>query len=130
MILLNKMDLCPEVASRFAEVEKSTLGVRVCGISALTGDGIETLSPDLCKGETVVLLGSSGVGKSNLTNRLLGAEAQAVRAVRGEDSRLRHTTTAGSSFFCLRVRCSSILPACGNCSCGMRPKVCSRPLAT
>jgi ribosome biogenesis GTPase len=94
VILLNKMDLCPEVASRIAEVEKSTLGVRVCAISALTGDGIETLSPDLCKGETVVLLGSSGAGKSSLTNRLLGAEAQAVRAVRGEDSRGRHTTTA------------------------------------
>jgi ribosome biogenesis GTPase / thiamine phosphate phosphatase len=98
VILLNKVDLCPVTASRIAEVEKSASGVRVCAISALTGDGIEILSPDLCTGETVVLLGSSGVGKSSLTNRLLGAETQAVRAVRAEDSRGRHTTTARQLF--------------------------------
>jgi ribosome biogenesis GTPase / thiamine phosphate phosphatase len=52
----------------------------------------------LSTGETVVLLGSSGVGESSLTNRLLGAETQAVRAVRAGDSRGRHTTTARQLF--------------------------------
>jgi ribosome biogenesis GTPase len=47
-------------------------------------------------GQTLVMLGSSGAGKSTLTNTLLGQAVQATRAVRHDDSRGRHTTTARS----------------------------------
>jgi ribosome biogenesis GTPase len=56
--------------------------------------GLEALEPWLRPGRTVALLGSSGAGKSTLTNTLLGRPTQATGAVRADDSRGRHTTTA------------------------------------
>jgi ribosome biogenesis GTPase len=93
VILLNKTDLCDDVAARQAEVEAAAPGVPVCTLAAKKGEGLETLSPWLVKGRTVALLGSSGVGKSTLVNRLLGEERQRTRAVRESDQRGRHTTT-------------------------------------
>jgi ribosome biogenesis GTPase len=54
---------------------------------------MEALAPWLVPGRTVALLGSSGVGKSTIVNRLLGREKQKVREVRESDARGRHTTT-------------------------------------
>jgi ribosome biogenesis GTPase len=65
----------------------------VVRVSATTGVGFETLTPFLVAGRTVALLGSSGVGKSTIINRLLGRQAQAVREVREGDDRGRHATT-------------------------------------
>jgi ribosome biogenesis GTPase len=65
----------------------------VHAISSKVGSGIEELSPYLQPGRTVALLGSSGVGKSTLINRLVGRERQLTRDVREKDSRGRHTTT-------------------------------------
>jgi ribosome biogenesis GTPase len=48
----------------------------------------------LVRGRTVVLLGSSGAGKSTIANGLLGDERLATNAVRASDSRGRHTTTS------------------------------------
>ena len=62
-------------------------------IAAKPGEGLEALSPWLVPGRTVALLGSSGVGKSTLVNRLLGREKQKTREVREADQRGRHTTT-------------------------------------
>jgi ribosome biogenesis GTPase len=62
-------------------------------MSAVTKDGLDDLLPHLAPGRTFALVGMSGVGKSTLVNRLLGVEAQAVRAVRDSDGRGRHTTT-------------------------------------
>ena len=61
--------------------------------SAKAGEGLEALMPWLTPGRTVALLGSSGVGKSTLVNRLLGREKQKTREVRAADQRGRHTTT-------------------------------------
>jgi ribosome biogenesis GTPase len=93
VVLLNKADVCPDAASRLAEVEAAAAGVAVHLVSAASGDGVEALAPYLAAGETAAFLGSSGVGKSTLINRLLGHTAQKVSEVRVSDSRGRHTTT-------------------------------------
>ncbi len=93
VILLNKADLCDEVEARRAEIEAVAPGVPVRVIAAKPGEGLETLEPWLKRGRTVVLLGSSGVGKSTLVNRLLGEERLRTREVRESDQRGRHTTT-------------------------------------
>jgi ribosome biogenesis GTPase / thiamine phosphate phosphatase len=93
IVLLNKADKCDEVSARAAEVERIALGTPVFALSAQTGQGLEALASFLTAGQTIVLLGSSGVGKSTLVNRWLGRGLQAVRPVREKDSRGRHTTT-------------------------------------
>jgi ribosome biogenesis GTPase len=92
-VLLNKADLCEDLAARRAEIEAVAPGVPVLAIAAKPGEGLESLAPWLSPGRTVALLGSSGVGKSTLVNRLLGREKQKTREVREGDQRGRHTTT-------------------------------------
>ncbi len=99
VILLNKMDLCENVESYAAEIERTAIGVPVNPISAAAGEGMNEVESHLREGETAVLLGSSGVGKSTLVNRLLGWNSQHVHEVRDHDSRGRHTTTARHLFF-------------------------------
>lgn len=98
IVVLNKADDCADVHARVAEVESIAAGVRVFPMSARTGDGVDALDGFLAAGQTIVLLGSSGVGKSTLVNRLLRRDAQAVQAVRASDSRGRHTTTSRELF--------------------------------
>ncbi len=69
------------------------IGVDVHAVSALTADGVDALGEYLRPGVTVGFVGSSGVGKSTLLNRLLGRAVQATAGVRAHDSRGRHTTT-------------------------------------
>ena len=93
VVVLNKVDLCEDVADRVAEVGDVAVGVPIHAISALQGDGVDALDSYFAAGKTVALLGSSGVGKSTLINRLLGADVLATQPVRDHDSRGRHTTT-------------------------------------
>jgi ribosome biogenesis GTPase len=93
VVLLNKADLCEDLAARRREIERVAPGVPVLVIAAKPGEGLEALMPWLTPGRTVALLGSSGVGKSTLVNRLLGREKQKTREVRAADQRGRHTTT-------------------------------------
>ncbi len=93
VVLLNKADLCEDADGRRAEVEAVAPGVPVLVLAAKEGTGLEALSPWLERGKTVALLGSSGVGKSTIVNRLLGEERQRTREVRSSDQRGRHTTT-------------------------------------
>jgi ribosome biogenesis GTPase / thiamine phosphate phosphatase len=92
VVVLNKSDLCAETEDRLEEVRRLAADVPVVAISAETGAGLAGIDPFLGRGRTVALLGSSGVGKSTLVNRLLGRARQAVGAVRGHDQRGRHTT--------------------------------------
>ena len=93
VVLLNKTDLCEDLALRRAEIEAVAPGTPVLPIAAKPGEGLEALMSWLTPGRTVALLGSSGVGKSTLVNRLLGREKQKTREVRAADQRGRHTTT-------------------------------------
>ena len=93
VVVLNKADLAHDLESRLAEVAAVAPGAAVVPLSALGGQGLETLEPWLRPGRTVALLGSSGVGKSTLVNALLGEARQETGGVREDDSRGRHTTT-------------------------------------
>ncbi|QSQ18934.1 ribosome small subunit-dependent GTPase A [Pyxidicoccus parkwayensis] len=93
VVVLSKTDLLDDVEGRVQEVEALAPGVPVLALSAHTGDGVDALLAWLPAGKTGALLGSSGVGKSTLVNRLLGEERLATQAVREDDSRGRHTTT-------------------------------------
>jgi ribosome biogenesis GTPase / thiamine phosphate phosphatase len=97
-IVLNKADDCDDLAAHVAATERIAIGVPVLALSARTGQGMEVLEALLSPGKTIVLLGSSGVGKSTLVNRLLKEERQAVRPTRDSDSKGRHTTTARQLF--------------------------------
>ena len=67
-------------------------------VSAEHGVGFEELERELLPGTTAVLVGSSGVGKSSIINRMLGNDVQTVSAVREHDTRGRHTTTGRELF--------------------------------
>jgi len=92
-VILNKADLCADPEGRRREIEALAAGAPVHVASAATGQGLAELRSYLATGRTVALLGSSGVGKSTLINRLLGREAQRTTEVRASDARGRHTTT-------------------------------------
>lgn len=98
VIVLNKADICQTPREKIEAMEKVTMGLSVCAVSAKTGMGFDELEKYLARGQTVVLLGSSGVGKSTIVNRLLGRAIQEVQEVRQSDSRGRHTTTAREMF--------------------------------
>jgi ribosome biogenesis GTPase len=93
VVVLNKLDCCDDPERCLLEAEAVAMGVPVHRVSALTGQGCGALWDYLGPGRTVGLLGSSGVGKSTLINRLLGREAQKTGDVREGDDRGRHTTT-------------------------------------
>jgi ribosome biogenesis GTPase / thiamine phosphate phosphatase len=97
-IVLNKADECNDVGAHVAATERVAIGAPVLALSARTGQGMEALEALVLPGQTIVLLGSSGVGKSTLVNRLLQEEKQATRPTRDADSKGRHTTTARQLF--------------------------------
>ncbi len=96
IILLTKSDLSPDSAQQITEVQKSLPNVHAEAINCLDPEIVKTLSPWLSQGQTITLLGSSGVGKSTLTNVLFGADIQTTHEIRINDSKGRHTTTTRS----------------------------------
>lgn len=93
VILLTKADLTGDIAERIGAVREIAAGADVFPVSVVSGYGLEQLRSYLIPGQTVVFLGSSGVGKSSLVNALFGGELMTVNGIREDDSRGRHTTT-------------------------------------
>lgn len=92
VVVLTKADLCPDVELQL-EICRAVAGfVPVYAVSVVDGAGMEQLAPYFAQGNTVVALGSSGVGKSSLVNALFGQEIMKVAAIREDDARGRHTT--------------------------------------
>ena len=94
VVVLNKADLCDDPVAAAESVRARLPAIDVVALSALENEGVEALAPYLRPAQTVALLGSSGVGKSTLVNRLLGAEALRVGAISDADGKGRHTTTS------------------------------------
>lgn len=92
VVLLTKSDTCADPAPAVEAIHAVAPAVPVHVLSSVTGQGLDALDAYFEGNRTAVLLGSSGVGKSTLLNRLLGAEVQAVGEVR-DDGKGRHTTT-------------------------------------
>ncbi|GAA0724868.1 ribosome small subunit-dependent GTPase A [Dokdonella soli] len=93
VLVLTKADKATDAKTALAELHRRIPGVAMFAINAKSADSVAPLLAWLGPGHTAVLVGSSGVGKSTLTNTLLGQERQATKAVREHDSRGRHTTT-------------------------------------
>ena len=91
IILLSKSDLA-DAEPAIKEVSVIARDVPIFALSSITGNGIEIIRHYLKDHKTGVLLGSSGVGKSTLINRLLGEERLATQSVRDDDDKGRHTT--------------------------------------
>ena len=93
VVVLNKVDIALDLARAVAEVHNIAAGTRVVVTSAVDGTGVDELQAFLEPGTTACLLGSSGVGKSTLTNAILGEERQVTKELREDDSKGRHTTS-------------------------------------
>ena len=93
VVVLTKTDLVERFDEQLLRASEAAAGVDVFAVSAKTGYGIERLCRYLAPGNTVVLLGSSGVGKSSFVNALAGEERMAVKTIREDDAKGRHTTT-------------------------------------
>ena len=93
VVALTKVDAGVDATQEISDIQETT-GLAVVPLSARDGLGLESLRQRMPAGSSTALVGSSGVGKSTLTNALLGEEAQATREVRASDDRGRHTTTA------------------------------------
>jgi ribosome biogenesis GTPase / thiamine phosphate phosphatase len=98
VVVLNKLDLSPDPDGDRRAVEAIAAGVPCVATSAASGAGVDELLAHLPVGVTGAMVGPSGVGKSSLLNRLLGAELQSTGEVRLADAKGRHTTTRRQLF--------------------------------
>src|ERR1039457_6150934 len=93
VVVLNKIDLCEDLDAKLAEATRVAGDVLVLAVCALTGRGVKKLAALIKPGDTVVFIGTSGVGKSSLINRLYGEDLMPTVKVREQDAKGRHTTS-------------------------------------
>lgn len=96
VVVLTKIDLAADRQPFLRAAGALAPGIIVEAVDARGAAGVAGLRPWLQPGQTIALLGSSGVGKSTLVNTLSGAERQATAAIREADARGRHTTSGRS----------------------------------
>lgn len=97
VVVLTKSDLCDDLPAKLAGVAKTAIGVDVVVTSGLTENGYQQILKYVKPGQTIAFMGSSGVGKSTLINRLLG-ETVIVTGATGKEDQGRHTTTVRQLF--------------------------------
>ncbi|MDB5431534.1 MAG: rsgA [Caulobacter sp.] len=93
VVVLTKSDLSDDPQAQTADIAALAADCLVVAVSARQGLGLDTLLAQVGPGETAVLVGSSGVGKSTLVNALLGEDRMATNAVRDGGDQGRHTTS-------------------------------------
>lgn len=93
VVVLTKADLCVDLEGEIAAITAVAVGCPVLAVSARQGLGLDAMLAHVETGETSVLIGSSGVGKSTLVNAFLGEDRMAVNAIREADDHGRHTTS-------------------------------------
>ncbi|WP_160000043.1 ribosome small subunit-dependent GTPase A [Roseomonas sp. 18066] len=93
VVVLTKADLSEQPESQAAGIAALAAGCPVVVVSVREGRGLDALKAHILPGETCVLIGSSGVGKSTLVNALLGEERMATQDIRAADAKGRHTTS-------------------------------------
>ena len=93
VIVLTKSDLAQDPSSYVMQAQTISERVQVVALDARGAQPTEILDEWIGPGKTVAFLGSSGVGKSTLTNALLGEQSIATQGIREDDARGRHTTT-------------------------------------
>ncbi len=98
VVLLTKIDLVSDINVYLSKAKEAAGDLPVCPVSALTGAGLDTLTPYLTAGQTVAFLGSSGVGKSSLLNALAGEALMETGSIRKSDDKGRHTTVRRQMF--------------------------------
>ena len=96
IVVLTKADLADDPATFVSKAARLLPGLLVECLDARSGTDVAKLTPWCERGQTVALLGSSGVGKSTLTNSLIGDQIQATKNIREDDDKGRHTTTGRS----------------------------------
>ena len=92
LLVLNKADLCADLAMRLREVKAIAADAAVVALSAMTDAG--SILSYIAPGQTAALIGSSGAGKSTIVNQLLGRAVQDTQPTRAHDNRGKHTTTS------------------------------------
>ena len=98
VIILNKLDLCEDPQPYIEKVKHIDPALTVHPISVLNGTGISSLRDAFVPGETVVFLGSSGVGKSSIMNLIFGHDRQETKAINMGTGKGKHTTTSSELF--------------------------------
>ena len=93
VVVLTKSDLTADPQAALAEARAVAGEAPVIAVSSVTGEGLDKVREQLKPGETAVLVGPSGVGKSTLVNALHGETVMATGEIREDDARGRHTTT-------------------------------------
>ncbi|MCK5033809.1 MAG: ribosome small subunit-dependent GTPase A, partial [Calditrichia bacterium] len=101
VVLLSKSDLISEseLQNNIEEIKKINQTIEIIPFSNISEAGLKSISNILNKGKTYCLLGSSGVGKTSLLNKLIGEEKYDVKSIREKDDRGRHTTTRRQLIF-------------------------------
>ncbi len=93
VFVINKIELAADPHAVLDQVAGRFPNIDVLGTSVVEGWNVESLAEYAVQGRTVAFVGSSGVGKSSLTNALLGRMHMAVSSIREDDDRGRHTTS-------------------------------------
>ena len=97
VVILSKTDLNQDFSSLVNEA-RAKLQIEVIGTSLVDDSGLSEVFDLMKEGSTSVFVGSSGVGKSSLVNRIMGQEVQLTQDIRSDDDKGRHTTTSRQMF--------------------------------